>query len=194
MIGCDVRRCHHGPRTTPAHARTRVEDVQWTDEQKAMMTRAERLRWYGRRVEAENMVAEHVELPSIVTRANVHLALNLDVLRWYAAQTGKHWDGRAETFVEARNLATRRRHTCCTASATFRIGTCNCATRCTDARQQDSSARSLSGTRQECGCLTLGNSRIGNCATRCTDARQQDSSARSLSGTRQECRCEHGLG
>jgi hypothetical protein len=57
------------------------------------------------------MVAEHVELPSIVTRANVHLALNLDVLRWYAAQTGKHWDGRAETFVEARNLATRRRHT-----------------------------------------------------------------------------------
>ena len=93
----------------PAHARTRVEDVQWTDEQKAMMTRAERLRWFGRRVEAENMVAEHVQLPSIVTRANVHLALSLDVSRWYAAQTGKHWDGRAETFVEARNLATRRR-------------------------------------------------------------------------------------
>ena len=42
---------------------------------------------------------------------NVHLALSLDVSRWYAAQTGKHWDGRAETFVEARNLATRRRHT-----------------------------------------------------------------------------------
>ena len=95
----------------PAHARTRVEDVQWTDEQKAMMTRAERLRWFGRRVEAENMVAEHVELPSIVTRANVHLAVSLDVSRWYAAQTGKHWDGRAETFVEARNLATRRHRT-----------------------------------------------------------------------------------
>jgi hypothetical protein len=72
----------------PAQARTRVEDVQWTDEQKAMMTRAERLRWYGRRVEAENMVAEHVQVPSIVTRANVHLALSLDVARWYAAQTG----------------------------------------------------------------------------------------------------------
>ena len=96
----------------PEHARRpRVEDVQWNDEEKAMMTRAERLRWYGRRVEAENMVAEHVEVPSIVTRANVHLALSLDVSRWYAAQTGKHWDGRAETFVEARNLATRRRHT-----------------------------------------------------------------------------------
>jgi hypothetical protein len=94
----------------PVHARTRVEDVQWTDEQKAMMTRAERLRWYGRRVEAENMVAEHVQLPSIVTRANVHLALSLDVARWYAAQTGKHWDGRADTFVKARDLATRSRN------------------------------------------------------------------------------------
>ena len=93
----------------PVDARMRVPDVEWSDDEKAMMVRAERLRWYGRRVEAENLMAVHVALPSIITIRNVHQASKLDISRWYAAQTGKQWDGRTDSFVEARDLATRRR-------------------------------------------------------------------------------------
>ena len=93
----------------PVDARTRVQDVEWSDDEKAMMARADKLRWYGRRVEAENLMAVHVALPSIITTRNVHQASKLDISRWYAAQTGKQWDGRTDSFVEARDLATRRR-------------------------------------------------------------------------------------
>ena len=93
----------------PVDARMRVQDVEWSDDERAMMARAEKLRWYSRRVEAENLMAVHVALPSIITTRNVHQASKLDISRWYAAQTGKHWDGRTESFGEARDLARRRR-------------------------------------------------------------------------------------
>ena len=93
----------------PVDARMRVQDVEWSDDERAIMARAEKLRWYSRRVEAENLMAVHVALPSIITTRNVHQASKLDISRWYAAQTGKQWDGRTESFGEARDLATRRR-------------------------------------------------------------------------------------
>ena len=83
----------------PVDARMRVQDVEWSDDERAIMARAEKLRWYSRRVEAENLMAVHVALPSIITTRNVHQASKLDISRWYAAQTGKQWDWINPTIV-----------------------------------------------------------------------------------------------
>ena len=65
--------------TMPASAC--VEDMEWTDEEKAVMARAEMLRTYGRRSEATNMVAAGCVLPQNFYDRDVLRAGQLDVAR-----------------------------------------------------------------------------------------------------------------
>ena len=94
-------------RTMPSTAR--VEDMEWTDEEKAVLARAETLRTYGRRNEATNMVAAECVLPQNFYDRDVSRAGKLDVARWHAALTGERWNGTVDAFHKARAYAALRR-------------------------------------------------------------------------------------
>ena len=93
--------------TMPAPAR--VEDMEWTDEEKAALARAEMLRTYGRRSEAANLVASGCVLPQNFYDRDVLRASKLDVARWHVALVGKRWDGTVSAFHKARVYARLRR-------------------------------------------------------------------------------------
>ena len=86
-----------------------VEDMEWTDEEIAVMARAEMLRTYGRRSEATNMVAAECVLPQNFYDRDVLRAGKLDVARWHAALTGERWNGTVDAFHKARVYAALRR-------------------------------------------------------------------------------------
>ena len=94
-------------RTMPTIAR--VEDMEWTDEEKVVLARAEMLRNYGRRSEATNMVAAGCVLPQNFYDQHVSRAVKLDVARWHAALTGERWNGTVNAFHKARVYAALRR-------------------------------------------------------------------------------------
>ena len=74
---------------------------------------ADRLRYFGAARQAEMLVAQECPLPWAehrITALDLPFARNLDVHRWYLALTGRHWNGQADAFGRARNLANRRAH------------------------------------------------------------------------------------
>jgi hypothetical protein len=86
-----------------------IEDMEWTDEEQAVLARAETLRSNGRRSEAANLVAAGCVLPQNFSDRDVLRAGKLDVARWHVALVGKRWDGTVSAFHKARVYARLRR-------------------------------------------------------------------------------------
>ena len=105
-----------GRRVAPRRAgddRSLVEDLRalvWSDAQVAAFQRADRLRAYGAHSAAEDLVAREVVIPSWVQADHLHVAEQLDVARWFAAFTGRPWNGSLDVFKAARRRATRVRN------------------------------------------------------------------------------------
>ena len=90
-----------------------LQSLAWTDHQLRAFQRADRLRYVGADRQAEMLVAQECPLPWAehrITARDLPFARNLDVHRWYLAFTGRHWNGQADSFGRARNLANRRAH------------------------------------------------------------------------------------
>ena len=83
--------------------------LQWNAEQLAVLRRAESLRALGRLREAADLVALQCEWPPRVTVREYALVSSLDLRRWFAAFTGRSWDGIPASMRSARDAATRRR-------------------------------------------------------------------------------------
>ena len=88
-----------------------LQSLAWTEHQLRAFHRADRLRYVGADRQAEMLVAQECPLPWAehrITALDLPFARNLDVHRWYLALTGRHWNGQADAFGRARNLANRR--------------------------------------------------------------------------------------
>ena len=79
-----------------------VQELQWSAEQLAVLERAARLRAYGATVAAGELVATGCPIPERLHNAWVAAAVRLDVARWYAAFTGRAWDGSVDSLRRAR--------------------------------------------------------------------------------------------
>ena len=71
----------------------RLGALRWSDEEEAVLARAERLRLSGRGATAANVVATGCKLPVGFRTTDHELCGQLDLARWYEALTGEPWDG-----------------------------------------------------------------------------------------------------
>lgn len=87
-----------------------ISQLEWSEEQVAVLARAERLRSYGAGRAALDLVACGCVLPTRLRVLDVPLARQLDVGRWYCALMGRPWNGDWRAFQMARDIARRRRN------------------------------------------------------------------------------------
>ena len=97
-------------RRTAEQRRRWVQTLEWTDEQVAVLRRAERLRYFSAHKQACDLVARECQLPMGLTVNDVPHAARLDVARWHRALVGVPWDGSTEAFRRARDRSNAHRN------------------------------------------------------------------------------------
>ena len=89
-----------------------LRSLRWTDDQLRAFDRADRLRYYGAVLQAEMLVAQECAIPIESGQrfewADLEIATGLDIYRWYAAFSGRPWNGSVAEFQRVRQLAARR--------------------------------------------------------------------------------------
>ena len=109
----------------------RAGEISWSAYELSVLAHAERVRQAGRIAIAERMLVLWLPLPSSLpnylpaTSADVPL-----VQRWYAAFTGRVWDGRAPSLRRARNNVTNRRRYAVRNGGSVSLGTYYAARTC----------------------------------------------------------------
>ena len=99
----------HDARLAAIDQAAQVAAFEWTDDQTAVMARADRLHAYGAADAPADLVARSCVIPSSISTSHVHRAVRLDVRRWYRAFTGTEWNGNLDELHRARERAGRMR-------------------------------------------------------------------------------------
>jgi hypothetical protein len=108
------------PRGRSGRRAERLERLEWTEEEIAVLRRAVRLHAMGMARQAAQMVAIRCPFPPELQGRHVAQAVRLDVALWVRAYTGAVWDGDAAALQAARHSAGFRRRRAGANPTTFR--------------------------------------------------------------------------